>query len=273
MKQSPASFLSLVLIVFLPHVVQSQKDTLYVDGSNGVRPLVVEVASAFEQNFPSIKIMIGEGMSTRRRIEALQNGEIDVAMASHGIDIPKFTRQGLQVHWFAKMAIVMGVHKSVSLKKLSTEELCAIYRGAYPNWEALGGPDLPIVALARPLDEVDMEVLAAQLDCMPDPQASPGIIIHQKSGPLARALAQTPGAIGMTAAVRQVQSRGQIKALKIEGIKPSLRNVEKDKYPFQRNAYLITSGLEDPVVKRFVQFFKTKTARKILARNAAALPE
>lgn len=256
-------------VFFLFGLGYSQKDTLYIDGSNGVRPLVVEVAEAFEQNFPAIKVIIGDGMNTSRRIAALQDSTIDIAMASHGVDIPYFTQQGLQVHWFAKMAIVIGVHRSVPLRKLNRETLCAIYRGDYQNWQELGGPDLPLLALARPLDEVDMEVLVEQLDCMPDPKAIDGIIIHQKSGPLARALAQTPGAIGMTAAVRQVQSDGAIKALKIDGVSPGLRQVQKDKYPFQRNAYLITRGLDDPLVKRFVQFFKSKTAGKILARNAA----
>ena len=261
------------LLIFINCVVAvlgySQTDTLFVDGSNGVRPLVVEVAEAFEQNYPNIKVVIGEGMGTSQRIEALKSGAIDVAMASHGIDIPYFTRQGLQVHWFAKMAIVVGVHESVPIKKISTSELCAIYRRDIQNWRELGSVDLPVVALARPMDEVDMEVLAEKVSCLPDPGTVDGLVIHQKSGPLARALAKTSGAIGMTAAVRQVQSDGAIKALKIDGIYPSLRKVRKDQYPFQRNAYLITEGLGDPVVKRFVQFFKTKTAKKVLARNAA----
>jgi phosphate transport system substrate-binding protein len=267
-----SSFRNYLLAVFCfltAGPVYGQTDTIFVDGSNGVRPLVVEVAEAFEQNFPNIVVIVGEGMGTSQRIEALKNGTIDVAMASHGIDIPYFTRQGLQVHWFAKMAIVIGVHKSVPLKKISTSALCAIYRRDIQDWRELGSVDLPIVPLARPMDEVDMEVLAEKVGCLPDPGEIEGLTLHQKSGPLARALAQTPGAIGMTAAVRQVQAKGTIKALKIDGVYPSLRKVRKDQYPFQRNAYLITEGLDDPVVKRFVQFFKTKTAKKVLARNAA----
>lgn len=252
-----------------PLVLSCQKDTLFVDGSNGVRPLVVEVAKAFEKNFPGIKIEIGEGMSTHQRIDALKKGEIDIAMASHGIDIASFTKDGLQVHWFAKMAIVIGLHHSVGLKKLSTDQLVAIYSGEVQNWMSLGGPDLAVVPLGRPSDEVDMEILLEHIQDFPDPDPSGPVIMHQKSGSLARALAHTPGAIGMTAAVRQAQAKDQIQALIIDGVKPSLRMVSKDKYPFQRNAYLITRGLKDAKVKRFIQFFKSKTARKVLAKNAA----
>lgn len=259
-----------LLFLLVPFWGYSQKDTLWVDGSNGVRPLVVEVSKAFEKAYPAIRVEIGSGMSTSERIAKLQSGEIDVAMASHGIDIPYFTKQGLQVHWFAKMAIVIGVHRSVPIKKISEASLCAIYNGELKNWKELAGPDMSIVVLARPLDEVDVEVLQENLACFPDPKAASWIKVHEKSGPLARALAQEKGAIGMTAAVRQVQSNGNIKALSVGGVKPSLRNVHNNQYPHQRNAYLITKGLDDPLVKRYVQFYKSRTAKKILAKNAAA---
>ncbi|GAB5555442.1 MAG: phosphate ABC transporter substrate-binding protein PstS [Saprospiraceae bacterium] len=248
---------------------QAKKDTLFIDGSNGVKPLVEAVAATFQKNYPDIKVIFGEGMSTSARIEALQAEEIDVAMASHGLDIPRFTKQGLQVDWFAKMAIVIGVNKEVELKKITSQQLCAIYDGTITNWQTLGGENKPIQALARPSDEVDMEVLQEHLPCFSDVDERSFLQFHQKSGPLAQALSNTPGAIGMTAAVRQAQSEGKIKPLTVDGIKPKLKQVEKGKYPFTRNAYLIFKGTPDPVLKRFLMFFNSKTGQKILKANYA----
>lgn len=268
----PLKVLSLFPLCFLVSFFgYSQNDTLFLNGSNGVRPLVVEVAKAFEKEFPNIRVEIGSGMSTQERITALLSGEIDIAMASHGIDIPSFTRKGLQVHWFAKMAVVIGVHSGVPLRALTQEEICAIYNAEITNWKELGGPDQLIVVLARPADEVDTEVLQSHWNCLSDPTTLEEIIVFQKSGKLAEALMQTSGAIGMCAAVRVQQSEGRIQPLIIDGVKPSLNQVRKDRYPYQRNAYLITRNLEDPAVKRFVQFFRTRTAKKILARNAAVM--
>ncbi|MEO0339843.1 MAG: substrate-binding domain-containing protein [Bacteroidota bacterium] len=247
-------------------------DTLKIDGSNGVRPLVEALASVFEEIYPNIDIVIGEGMSTSKRIEALMNEDIDIAMASHGLDIPRFTKMGLQVHLFAQMAIVFGVNQSVPIDDITYQDLCAIYQGELVNWQAFGGPALPIVALARPLDEVDSEVIAEQLDCFQALEQQSHLVFHQKSGPLARALKSTEGSIGMCAAVRVAQSEGNIKALSIEGIPPSPKMLKKGKYPFFRNAYLLTKGRMSNAEKRFLHFIRSKTGKRILEANQAIVP-
>lgn len=262
-------FLCLMLCISLSTSAQTKKDTIIIDGSNGVRPLVQAVATVFQKNYPNIKVVFGDGMSTSARIEALQAETIDIAMASHGLDIPRFTQQGLQVDWFAKMAIVIGVNQSVEVKKITSAQLCAIYNGQITNWETVNGQNLPIQALARPSDEVDTEVLQENLPCFTGIDERSFLQFHQKSGPLAQALGDTKGAIGMTAAVRQAQSEGKIKALAIDGIKPNLKAVVKGKYPFTRNAYLITKGKPSPEIKRFLMFINSKTGRKILKENYA----
>lgn len=263
------------LMLFFPLLLPAQpiQDTLYIDGSNGVRPLVNALSEAFQKAYPDIRIEIGTGMNTSERINALNENKIDIAMASHGIDIPRFTRQGLQVHWFAKMAIVLGVHASVQVKNLATDELCQIYSGAIRNWSELGGHSLAIAALARPSNEVDTEVLMENLACFENIEQYSHLQFYEKSGPLAKALTETAGSIGMTAAVRVAQSNGQITPLKIDGVSPSNRNIAKGRYPFFRNAYLITKGTPTPAIKRFLQFIRSKTGNKVLKKNAAALAQ
>jgi phosphate transport system substrate-binding protein len=259
---------TLALLIFwlgLP----AQADTLRIDGSTGVRPLVVALAEAFEKNYPLIRIEIGEGMSTGRRIEALEKEEIDIAMASHGIDVQSFTRRGLQVHWFAKMAVVFGVHQSVELTDLSEEQICGIYRGQYRNWEVLGGPDLPILALSRPASEVDTEIFIEQMSCFQDFSDRDHLVWIEKSGPLARELAQRSGAIGMTTPVRVGQSKGAIKVLALDGIAPTARNLRRGKYPYARNSYLITKGLPSPALKRFLMFVNSRSGRRVILRQNA----
>ena len=263
--------LSLCCCIFVikASVAQQIQDTILIDGSTGVRPLVVALAAAFQKEYPGIHIVIGEGMSTKKRIVALKNEEIDIAMASHGLDIPAFTQQGLQVHWFAQMAILLGVHPSVNIDNISREQVCNIYSQGYTNWQQLGGNDLSIKTLSRPSDEVDMEVLLEHLPCLENIENREWVELHQKSGPLAKALQETEGAIGMTTAVRIAQSKGKIKALTYEGVSAKASKVYKGKYPFSRRAYLITRGTNSPAIKRFLMFIKSRTGKKVLQQNAA----
>lgn len=261
------------LLFVVGQVAGQQVDTLRIDGSNGVKPLVVDLATAFEAIYPKIHVLIGDGMNTSKRIEALMNEDIDIAMASHGLDIPRFTQMGLQVHWFAQMAVVFGTHQSVQVQDIRMEDLCAIYQGKVDNWQALGGPNLPIIALARPSDEVDTEVIAAALACFENLEEQKHLQFHQKSGPLARALQNTNGSIGMCAAVRVAQSEGKIQALAVDGVKPSPKMLKKGKYPFYRNAYLLTKGRMSDAEKRFLHFIRSKTGKRILESNQAIVPK
>lgn len=261
-----------LFLFFLAPDLSAQTDTLRIDGSTGVRPLVTALAEAFEKNYPGIRVEIGEGMNTRRRVEALQAGEIDIAMASHGIDVRAFTRQGLQVHWFAKMAVVFGLHQSVDLDGLTTGQVCGIYAGKYRNWRELGGPDLPIIALSRPATEVDAEIFIQQMPCFGDFSDRDHVRWFEKSGPLARELAKQPGAIGMTTLVRVGQSQGAIRPLALNGIAPNARNLRKGKYNYTRNSFLITKGLPPPALKRFLMFVNSRSGRRVIReQNAVAV--
>jgi len=256
-------------LLFCSVWASAQKDTIRIDGSTGVRPLVVALAEAFEDNYRDIKVIIGPGMNTSKRIEELQKGTIDIAMASHGLDIARFTQQGLQVHWFSKMAIVMGVNQSVKVKNIEFDEICAIYAQTFINWQALGGNYQDIRPLFRPITEVDTEVLMARITCLKEHSEASHLQVFEKSGPMAKALATQTGAIGMTTLVRVAQSKGQIKALKIDGVKANKKNLVSGKYPFSRNSYLITKGLPNPTLKRFMLFVNSRSGRKVIERNYA----
>lgn len=209
--------------------------------------------------------------------------QIDIAMASHGINRRQISEMGLQVHRIAKMAVVIGVNSidsvtKVPVENLSYQQLCDIYDRKLINWRELtnksNGPDLPIIALIRPLDEVDPEVLLEHVDCFSQLplrklMQNKQLIVKKKSGEMAKFLAQTPGAIGMTTLVRVAQSNGRIKAVALNNIAPTLDNLLSGAYKLTRDSYLITSAEPSPEVQALLTFIKSTEGEDIIIANNA----
>ncbi|HJS30374.1 MAG TPA: phosphate ABC transporter substrate-binding protein, partial [Alphaproteobacteria bacterium] len=63
------------------------QETIKVDGSTGVAPLVAALAKAYQARAPSVVIEIGGGLNAKERIEALSAGKIAIATASHGLKV------------------------------------------------------------------------------------------------------------------------------------------------------------------------------------------
>ena len=243
--------------------------TLKIDGSTGVKPLIEALVKDYKQDARTLPIDIGKGLKPDLRIPALINGNIDIAMASHGINIQHINALGLKVHLMAKVAVVMGVNQSVDVTSLSPQRLCDIYRGKITDWQQLGGKTLALVPYIRPFDEVDTEVLVEHLACFSRTAVSEEIQVQKKSGHMARALATTPGAIGMTTQVRVAQSHGDIKALAFGGIQPDATNLLTGRYPLTRNLYLITASTPTADVTAFLSFIKSSRGADIIMANNA----
>jgi phosphate transport system substrate-binding protein len=215
-----------------------------VDGSTGAMPLVAALAKAYEAKTPSLRIEIGTGLGTKARIEALNAGSIDLAVASHGLKIDDLVKQGMNVDEIARTPVVFGVNSSVPLSNLSQAQVCAIYSGALTNWQAAGGPDLAIAARTRPDNEVDAEVVRDGIECLKALKMPEAVKVMQRGGDMAKELATTTGAIGMTTTTVVEQSGDKIKALSLDGIAPTEANVTAEKYRLVREVFLVAESLD-----------------------------
>ena len=141
-----------LLAVSMAALAQGERNL--IDGSTGVTPLVQALAKAYMEQNPSVAIEIGKGLGTKARIQALSEGKIDIAMASHGLDVAAIKRAGMAVREVGKVAVVFGVNASVAVTDLSESQICDVYAGKAQRWKQLGGPDLAIVPLTWPSDRL-----------------------------------------------------------------------------------------------------------------------
>lgn len=244
-------------------------DRIVIDGSTGVTPLVAALAKAYREQNPAVTLEIGKGLGTKARIKALTEGSIDIAMASHGLVVDDLVRQGMAVQEIAKVAVVFGVNATVPATGIADQQICDIYSRRFTNWKELGGPDLAVAPRTRPDTEVDAEVVRQRVGCLTQLKMPDDVRVMSKGGDMAKELAGTAGAIGMTTMTVVEQSQARIKPLALNGIEPSAENVRSGAYRLTRDSFLVTKAASSPAVTGFLEFVRSPEGKRVISANGA----
>ncbi|MGQ0663287.1 MAG: substrate-binding domain-containing protein [Pseudomonadota bacterium] len=246
------------------------QQAIKIDGSTGVAPLVAALAKAYQQKDSSVSIEIGKGLGTKARMDALASGSIDIAVASHGLNVPEIAKAGMDVSEIARTPVVFAVNGSVTgVSGLSDDQICAIYSSQRTNWNELGGPDLAIAPRTRPDTEVDAEVARDGVGCLKTLKMSEATKMMQRGGDMAAELAATPGAVGMTTLTVVEQSAGKIRALSLNGVVPDEPNTMSGRYRLTREAFLVSKAQPSPAVVKFLDFARSSEAAAVIKANGA----
>lgn len=244
-------------------------ERIVIDGSTGMAPLVRALAQAYVAQNPGVGIEIGKGIGTRARIRVLAEEKIDIAMASHGLNVEEITRQGMDVREIAKVAVVFGVNASVPALNLTERQICDIYSLKHADWTELAKVSQPIALHTRPETEVDTEVVRARIGCLKDLPMPASVKVMPKAGEMAAALAGTAGAIGMTTMTVVEQSGGKVRPVSLNGVAPSADNVSKRVYTLTRDSFLVTRQPPSPAVAGFLEFVRSPAGQKVISANGA----
>jgi len=256
-------------LALTPPDAASTSEKIVVDGSTGVMPLVAALAKAYQERHPAAVVEMGKGLGTKARLQALEEGKINLALASHGLVVDELSRRGMAVHEIAKVAVVFGVNASVPVADLTDAQICEVYAGRVTSWKALGGPDIAIAPRTRPDSEVDTEVVRGKIACLKDLKMPGGVRVMPKSGDMAKELAGTVGAVGMTTATVVEQSRGRIRAVSLNGVIPSAENVGRKTYALTRDSFLVTKATPPPAVSKFIEFVRSSVGAAVIVANGA----
>ena len=263
------AIVAVMLASLLPISSSDAADNIVVDGSTGVMPLIAALAKVYQQDNQNVTVELGRGLAPRERLEAVAEGKIDVALASHGISADELARRGLVAHEIAKIAVVFGVNRTVTIEQLTEPQVCDIYATKVTNWQDLGAASLPMAVRARPETEVDTEIVRARIECLRELKMSDAVKLMPKSGDMAKELSAVPGAIGFTTMTVVEQSAGRIRAVALNGIAPTPENVRSRAYKLTRDSLLITKAAPAAPVARFIAFMRTARAEETIAANGA----
>ncbi len=243
-----------------------------LEGSTTVLPIAQKAAEAFMKTHADADISV-RGGGSGVGIASILDGACDIADASRAIEpkeIEKAKKAGKDIRptVVAMDGIAAVVNPSNKVDGLTREQLRKIYTSRAKNWKEFGGPDLRIVVVSRDSSSGTFEAFSELV--LQKRKVRPDAIMQASNQAVAGIVARTPGAIGY---VGLGYLGSQVKALAVDGVKPSVETVLKHKYPVSRPLYMYTNGEPKGLVKDFLDFVKGKEGQKIVGEEGfVALP-
>jgi phosphate transport system substrate-binding protein len=246
--------------------MMTMPQTLIINGSTTVFPIIDAAAKQFMMLNPSITVMVTE-TDSGSGVTAAGMGTADIGMCSRDLKSSEKTMYPtLQQVTIAKDGIVVVVHPGNPVNTLTMQQVAGIFSGTTTAWSALGGSDGGIVAYQRETgsgtrDFFDQTFLDAGV-----PPAS---------------VAQEQGNAGVkTAVVGDVNGVGYLGFgyvdTTVQGLKLTsggttytamTSNILDGTYPVSRNLNLITKGDPTGAAKTFIDFVLSATGQGLVTMN------
>lgn len=257
--------LAVALVVITSSRLPAFAEQVMIDGTSGMLPLTANLVQKFKAKNSSVPLEMGGGFSSSAAMRAVADDKISIGLSSEPVGDAERSA-GLQSIEIARVAVVFGVHSSVSVTGLTSEQICNIYSGKVVNWKEVGGSSLSIVPLTRPVNEFDPTLIRKHISCFKE---SAGVVSLPRPGDMAKALSTKSGAIGMTNEIFVADSNGAIRSLAWNGVSPTLENVQAGSYPLTRRFYFVVKESPRGGAAQFLAFVKGVEGQKVITESKA----
>jgi phosphate transport system substrate-binding protein len=220
----------------------------------------------------------------KKGVAMLLNGQLSFTLYGASLDDAQYSKAkergfGLKQVPVAIDALVFFTHPDISIPGLSVDQLQDIYKGKLTNWKQVGGPDLPIIPLARDPKAANLlnELLGSEAD-----QISSKVQIVRDYTEAIRKVASTPGGISFgnnaiiggqqtirPLAVAKANSKEYVQPLIEDGKRINAAAIRDSSYPMTRRRFVVfrQDGTIDQLAgEAYANMLLTKEGQQIVEK-------
>ncbi len=258
--------LVICFLTFSSYAIAEPVETLdWVGCGISKKAYVTDLAKAFEAK-TGIHINIQGGGATKG-IREVVSGEADLGGSCRYSlpEDPRETRVGLEpVAWDA---LVVIAHKDNPVDNISMQDVQKVFSGEITNWKQLGGEDAPIEVFTRKSKYSGVGRTLRKLVFADFDYPLAATRQFKSSGPLEKALIESPNAIAITG-ISSARLR-DVKILRLNDIEPSVANLKSGDYLLYRPLYITYNHQSDKIssVRKFISFCHSVEGRNIMKAN------
>ncbi len=229
-----------------------------VAGSTSVQPFAEKLSEIFMRQHPEIRVDV-QGGGSSAGIQAAIQGAANLGASSRELLGPE--KKLLEIP-IAYDGIAIIVHPSNPLTNLSVEQIKQIFTSKLTNWRDFGLPPREIDAINREEGSGTREAFEHLV--MGKEEVSPAAMVQDSNGSVREIVAGDPNAIGYISA-GLVDNR--VKALTIEGVRPTPENIKNHTYKLRRRFLLVSREAPTSTCKQFVAFVLSPQGQQILEKE------
>ena len=237
--------------------INKEEDMPVLDGAEACYPLYAAFAKAVYKDIDKIERWHASSpengkivtfTNTVEGFERLVNGEVDMFFGARpSSDQTEYALERsveLEITPIGKEAFVFFVEEDNPVDGLTVDEIKAIYHGDVGNWSEVGGEDEEIVAFQRPENSGSQTMMVYFMGetSLKEPKTYETV---GGMGGVIKEVAQyanEDGAIGYSFRyfVEELSQEKGVRLLAVDGVAPTLENIENGSYPLTVDLCLIT---------------------------------
>jgi phosphate transport system substrate-binding protein len=222
-------------------------------GSSTLQPVVEKWAEAFGQTEGASAFDI-EATGTSEGIDDLIAGSADISMASRPLSEEEKSsarEQGLAIREtiVARMGIAVIVHRDNPVSSIAVGKLADIFSGGIQSWQAIGGPDEPIIVVRKDSGwspDFFRRRIMGDKEFFED-----SVMVDSKEG-VVDEVSSRPWSIGVTGMPEAIPALDRISLLRLD----SDDSDEDSTYALSRPLFFFTIEARPPV-RKFLDFVLT----------------
>lgn len=237
-------------------------------GSSALLPLVEVASQHFQAIHKDVYVNV-QGGGSGQGISQILNGTVeignsDIFAEEKKVDVTKYDIKD------NKVAIV-GIGPIVNLKakvsNVTTEQLQQIFQGNIKNWKEVGGADLPIIVINRANGSGSRKTFEQFGLKGIEPMTAQE---QDNTGTVRKLVKDTDGAISYVAF--SYFDETQYKSLAIDGVTPTVANVETNDWKIWAYEHMYTASQPDKITAAFIDFMFTDVVQNEIIPELGYIP-
>jgi phosphate transport system substrate-binding protein len=245
--------------------------SITISGSTAIQPLVAAAAKLYMSACSAASIDV-QGGGSLVGLQQLSAGS--VAIADSDVTADAIDMTGVVDHVVARQGFAIVTPKGVPIANLTQKQASDIFTCRVTNWKNVGGPDMPIAVILRPVTSGTRAtfrtlVLNGQDECQ-----SATTLTQDSSEAVRQAVEQTSGAVSVIglAYLADPAAAQNLSAVKYKDVDASAARVNDGTYKIVADANMYTKGKVTGLTKAFLNFMLSDQVQRQLVPSLNFAP-
>ena len=247
-------------LVHPPTWAGEENAPIVIRGSSTIQPVAEKWANTFSQTERAQTFDI-VATGTSEGVVDLLAGRADISMASRPLseeELAAARDKGLNIRetTVARMGIAVIINRDNPVSSVAVGDLAEIFSGGILSWDAVGGPDEPIVVVRKDSGwspDFFRRRIMGDRDFVDD-----SVMVDSKEGVVAE-VSNQPWSIGVTGMPEAIPALDRISLIRLDSDKSG----QDSTYALSRPLFFFTIE-HRPSVQSFLDFVLTKNAQEMI---------
>lgn len=241
----------------------SGAETLKVGGNGAALGTMRMLGEAYTSLHKGVTIEVPQSLGSGGGVRAMLAGVLDIAITSRALK-EKEVAGGARAVPYAKTPLILITRGNHASAGVTSKELVAYFSGARRTWD----DGTYVKLILRSKRDTDTKVLenafAGMKAAMAAARSNPGIPVAPTDQDALAMGESVPGSLTTSTLTAIVTGESLVTALSIDGIAPTVENLNNGSYGLSKTLYIVTKAEVSPIAQDFIRFALSPQGAAIL---------